>query len=207
MKDLEFEFVHRWAAMGERFVEAIRTGDDERAREFLALLEERDRALEDYLPGGGPTVAGRWFLDDLTIDTVAPNNNFIMSEDFATGIGLTNSDFSILIPSDGIYHVVGRCYVEIDAVDAGTAAMGIDIFNFGDGTPSDGEAFTDSLFLEKPQVVGFGYLKWANIVQLTEGATISPYTRMMTSIQAAGDGWIAGGSSVGVSSISVAKIA
>lgn len=48
-RPLDFEYLHRWADMGERLIRAIREDDTNGVAEIIALLEDRDRDLEDKL--------------------------------------------------------------------------------------------------------------------------------------------------------------
>lgn len=49
MKGLPFEFTHRWADLGPLMQRAITSDDDSQWREFVGLLEDRDKQLEDFL--------------------------------------------------------------------------------------------------------------------------------------------------------------
>ena len=56
MKDLPFEFPHRWADIGADLAQAIWDHDEDRVRYVVGLLENRDRELEDFLGAFAPKI-------------------------------------------------------------------------------------------------------------------------------------------------------
>ncbi len=167
MRSLPFEYDERWSDVGPELEEAIAAGDEVRWRAIVALLEKKDRDLEDYLANlsTGEACGCSW------VYASAANESLNLVADTDTSVNMTWT--SINEGSDG-WGISGGDLVapEGDDADALYLAIALGVFGSSSGDPVNGAIALNA-----------GFTAWKVAGYMADGFPIDLQVSAFTTIQ------------------------